>query len=59
MDHIQIDAIQAWMPCLQAVNTSVKEDMVMNMNLKMDIVIYKCKDGAVIPERTDFSWMEL
>ena len=56
---IQIDAIEGWMPHLQDVNTSKKEDTVNNLKLKPDISIYNRVEGVAPPDRTDFSRMEL
>ncbi|KAG9317806.1 hypothetical protein JVU11DRAFT_2029 [Chiua virens] len=52
-----IDAIKQWMPRLQAVNTSNREDTVNGVKLKTDISIYNCDQP--VPNRTDFSQMEL
>ncbi|KAG9317803.1 hypothetical protein JVU11DRAFT_2026 [Chiua virens] len=52
-----IDAIEPWMPHLEAVNTSNREDTVNGVKLKTDISIYN-RDQSV-PNRTDFSQMEL
>ena len=56
---IQIAASEGWMPHLQAVNTSKKEDTVNNLKLKPDISIYNRVEGVAPPDRTDFSRMEL
>ncbi|KAI9461379.1 hypothetical protein HD554DRAFT_2223615 [Boletus coccyginus] len=54
-----IAAIKRWMPHLQAVDTSTKEDTVNNLKLKTDISIYDRVKGVAPPTRTDFSRMEL
>ena len=56
---IQIAAIEGWMPHLQAVNTSKKEDTVNNLKLRPDISIYNRVEGVAPPDRADFSRMEL
>ncbi|KAG9310585.1 hypothetical protein JVU11DRAFT_9145 [Chiua virens] len=52
-----IDAIQQWMPRLEAVNTSNREDTSNKLKLRTDISIYN-RDQP-IPDRTNFSQMEL
>jgi hypothetical protein len=56
---IQIAAIAGWIPHLQAVNTSKREDTVNSLKLKPDISIYNRVEGVAPPDRTDFSRMEL
>ena len=47
------------MPHLHAVNTSTKEDTESQLKLKTDISIYNRVEGVALPNRTDFSQMEL
>ncbi|KAH0834976.1 hypothetical protein J3R83DRAFT_10690 [Lanmaoa asiatica] len=54
-----ITAIAGWIPHLQAVNTSTKEDTANKLKLKPDISLYNRVEGVAPANKTDFSRIEL